>query len=221
AAERRSTGLITLPSGAGRDGSASAEREPPERHRQDGVHHGYGNERRRSVAVDRAVQKDERADHEVHETAERQRPRIDAADRLVLPGPVRDRKREVHGPEELDRNAGSGYRRIERGGKLVRCEQGGQAANGQDPAAAYHQDLRVHRTASISSRTAVIFFESLMKFQYPAAREPSESPPDSRRAIFGAFAADELVGLGGFQRQGGRKLEHKAFIWGMYVISRA
>jgi len=43
---------------------------------------------------------------------------------------------------------------------------------------------------------------------------------DGRRAIFGAFDGDELVGLAGFQRESGRKLEHKAFIWGMYVTPR-
>ena len=41
--------------------------------------------------------------------------------------------------------------------------------------------------------------------------------PDGRRAIFGAFEREKLIGLVGLQREAGRKLEHKAFIWGMYV----
>jgi RimJ/RimL family protein N-acetyltransferase len=52
------------------------------------------------------------------------------------------------------------------------------------------------------------------------ARVAERIASDSRRAIFGAFDGNELVGLAGFQREGGRKLEHKAFIWGMYVTPR-
>lgn len=36
-------------------------------------------------------------------------------------------------------------------------------------------------------------------------------------AIFGSFKEGELVGVLGVQREGMRKLSHKAFIWGMYV----
>jgi len=53
-----------------------------------------------------------------------------------------------------------------------------------------------------------------------AAKVAERISPDSRRAIFGAFEGNELVGLAGFHREGGRKLEHKAFIWGMYVTPR-
>jgi RimJ/RimL family protein N-acetyltransferase len=35
--------------------------------------------------------------------------------------------------------------------------------------------------------------------------------------VFGAFIAEELVGVAGFWRQGGAKTEHKAVLWGMYV----
>lgn len=41
--------------------------------------------------------------------------------------------------------------------------------------------------------------------------------PDGLGVLFGAFNGDRLIGLAGFRREGGRKLEHKGFIWGMYV----
>jgi RimJ/RimL family protein N-acetyltransferase len=41
--------------------------------------------------------------------------------------------------------------------------------------------------------------------------------PDGLGVVFGAFAGSRLIGLAGFRREGGRKLEHKGFIWGMYV----
>ncbi len=41
--------------------------------------------------------------------------------------------------------------------------------------------------------------------------------PDGLGLIFGAFDGGRLVGTAGFRREGGRKLEHKSFIWGMYV----
>jgi ribosomal protein S18 acetylase RimI-like enzyme len=44
--------------------------------------------------------------------------------------------------------------------------------------------------------------------------------PDDRRAVFGAFDGDELVGFMGFRRGGERKREHKADIWGVYVTPR-
>ena len=52
------------------------------------------------------------------------------------------------------------------------------------------------------------------------ARVAERISPDGRRAIFGAFEGNELVGLAGLQREAGRKLEHKAFVWGMYVTPR-
>lgn len=53
-----------------------------------------------------------------------------------------------------------------------------------------------------------------------AAMVAARISPDSRRAVFGAFAGHELVGVAAFQREGRRKLEHKAFIRGMYVTPR-
>lgn len=37
------------------------------------------------------------------------------------------------------------------------------------------------------------------------------------RALFGAFDGEALIGVVGLQREGMRKLAHKAFLWGMYV----
>jgi ribosomal protein S18 acetylase RimI-like enzyme len=39
--------------------------------------------------------------------------------------------------------------------------------------------------------------------------------------VVGAFEDAELVGVIGFMRDGGDKLRHKGFIWGMYVIPTA
>jgi RimJ/RimL family protein N-acetyltransferase len=41
------------------------------------------------------------------------------------------------------------------------------------------------------------------------------------RGTFGAFECSELVGLVALGREGHRKLEHKALIWGMYVVPEA
>ena len=45
--------------------------------------------------------------------------------------------------------------------------------------------------------------------------ERLESAPD--RAAFGAFEDSRLVGLAGLQCESGRKLAHKAVLWGVYV----
>jgi ribosomal protein S18 acetylase RimI-like enzyme len=39
--------------------------------------------------------------------------------------------------------------------------------------------------------------------------------------VFGAFVGDELVGVAGWRRQDGAKVNHKAVLWGMYVRSVA
>jgi ribosomal protein S18 acetylase RimI-like enzyme len=41
------------------------------------------------------------------------------------------------------------------------------------------------------------------------------------RALFGAFDGGDVLGLVGVQREGMRKLAHKAFVWGMYVAPPA
>lgn len=39
-------------------------------------------------------------------------------------------------------------------------------------------------------------------------------------AVYGAYAADEIVGLIGFRRCDGEKEAHKGFVWGFYVSPR-
>ena len=41
--------------------------------------------------------------------------------------------------------------------------------------------------------------------------------PNANRCVFGAFVGDSLVGILGLVREERPKLQHKAFIWGMYV----
>ncbi len=45
--------------------------------------------------------------------------------------------------------------------------------------------------------------------------------PKADGAVFGVFGEGQLVGVLGVQREGMRKLNHKAFIWGMYVAPEA
>ena len=45
--------------------------------------------------------------------------------------------------------------------------------------------------------------------------------PKPDGAVFGAFEGAALVGITGVQREGMRKLAHKAFVWGMYVAPGA
>jgi RimJ/RimL family protein N-acetyltransferase len=41
------------------------------------------------------------------------------------------------------------------------------------------------------------------------------------RGVFGAFDGERLVGIAGLRRESHRKLNHKAFIWGVYVAPDA
>jgi ribosomal protein S18 acetylase RimI-like enzyme len=41
--------------------------------------------------------------------------------------------------------------------------------------------------------------------------------PNELGCVFGAFAGDELIGMLGVRREEGRKLAHKAFVWGVFV----
>jgi RimJ/RimL family protein N-acetyltransferase len=49
------------------------------------------------------------------------------------------------------------------------------------------------------------------------ARAAERLAPNRDRAVFGAFAGEQLVGSTGLQREQPRKLAHKALIWGVYV----
>jgi RimJ/RimL family protein N-acetyltransferase len=51
----------------------------------------------------------------------------------------------------------------------------------------------------------------------PLAEAAQRLTPNRERAIFGAFEGGDLVGTVGLQREGRRKLAHKAVIWGVYV----
>lgn len=42
--------------------------------------------------------------------------------------------------------------------------------------------------------------------------------PKIDRGVFGAFVGDRLMGLVGLGRENLRKLSHKAFVWGLYVV---
>lgn len=55
----------------------------------------------------------------------------------------------------------------------------------------------------------------------PLATVAGRLEPKDDRALFGAFDAQALVGVVGLQREGMRKLAHKAFVWGMYVAPQA
>lgn len=45
--------------------------------------------------------------------------------------------------------------------------------------------------------------------------------PKAEGIVLGAFDAARLAGVVGVQREGMKKLGHKAFIWGMYVLPEA
>ena len=42
-----------------------------------------------------------------------------------------------------------------------------------------------------------------------------------RNAVFGGFFGSSLMGVAGFAQQGGTKMNHKGFLWGMYVKPEA
>jgi RimJ/RimL family protein N-acetyltransferase len=52
----------------------------------------------------------------------------------------------------------------------------------------------------------------------PLEQSAKRMAPDRDRVIFGAFDGEQLVGSTGLQREGRRKLAHKAVIWGVYVL---
>lgn len=51
----------------------------------------------------------------------------------------------------------------------------------------------------------------------PLAEAAQRLAPNQDRAIFGAFDGVDLVATVGLQREGRRKLAHKAVVWGVYV----
>ena len=77
--------------------------------------------------------------------------------------------------------------------------------------------------------------ESLTREPYAFARALEDGttpwPPESVAArpravhagdfLIGAFAGRQMVGQAGFSRHEGRKVQHKGYIWGMYVTAAA
>jgi ribosomal protein S18 acetylase RimI-like enzyme len=51
----------------------------------------------------------------------------------------------------------------------------------------------------------------------PLAAMEAQLTPSADRAVFGAFANKDLVGVVALGREGMRKLAHKGYIWGMFV----
>jgi ribosomal protein S18 acetylase RimI-like enzyme len=55
----------------------------------------------------------------------------------------------------------------------------------------------------------------------PAVEVARRLEPKQDGAVFGAFEHSTLQGIIGVQRESLRKLAHKAYIWGMYVVPTA
>jgi RimJ/RimL family protein N-acetyltransferase len=62
-------------------------------------------------------------------------------------------------------------------------------------------------------------YEEERDFSQAIIEDRLKARPD--RGTFGAFEGTELVGLIALGRERHRKLEHKALIWGMYVVPKA
>jgi ribosomal protein S18 acetylase RimI-like enzyme len=61
-----------------------------------------------------------------------------------------------------------------------------------------------------------------LEFRYSPGDEEALALADAERRlaesfVAGAFAAGELVGIGGWTRFAGEKLRHKGLLWGMYL----
>jgi len=80
--------------------------------------------------------------------------------------------------------------------------------------AAQYQALRLRGLAEAPSAFASSYEEEV---NTPLAETASRLEPNDSGAIFGAFAESKLVGLAGVNRETMRKLNHKAYLWGMYV----
>jgi RimJ/RimL family protein N-acetyltransferase len=59
------------------------------------------------------------------------------------------------------------------------------------------------------------------EYDRPLARVAERLVPTADSRVLGAFAGDALVGVTGLRRESARKLAHKAFIWGVYVVPAA
>jgi GNAT superfamily N-acetyltransferase len=76
------------------------------------------------------------------------------------------------------------------------------------------QSLRLRGLAECPSAFASSYEEEVFESREIVGQRLN---PSGERAIFGAFVDDALVGMLGLQREGMKKLAHKAYVWGMYV----
>lgn len=80
--------------------------------------------------------------------------------------------------------------------------------------AAAFQQLRLRALAEAPVAFASSYEEEC---DQPLANVAQRLSPAPDRCVLGAFAGDAAVGMVGLQREGMKKLAHKAFIWGVYV----
>jgi ribosomal protein S18 acetylase RimI-like enzyme len=84
---------------------------------------------------------------------------------------------------------------------------------GPDDAAAF-QTLRLQALRECPSAFCSSYEEECDR-PVATVAERLESAPD--RAVFGAFEDSRLAGIAGLARESGRKVAHKAVLWGVYV----
>ena len=84
------------------------------------------------------------------------------------------------------------------------------------PDASAFQALRLQALLECPSAFSSSYEE---EFETPITVIADRLAAERGQDMFGAFGGTELVGTVGFGREGARKLAHKGFIWGMYVIA--
>lgn len=80
--------------------------------------------------------------------------------------------------------------------------------------AAAFQELRL-RALLNSSQSFTSSYEEEAHLSIAEVASRLEPPAD--RAVFGAYEADQLIGMAGLGREQMQKIRHKAYVWGMYV----
>lgn len=80
--------------------------------------------------------------------------------------------------------------------------------------AAAFQQLRLRALADTPTAFASSYEEEC---DQPLASVAQRLSPAPDRCVLGAFEGDAAVGMVGLQREGMKKLAHKAFVWGVYV----
>ena len=84
--------------------------------------------------------------------------------------------------------------------------------------AAEFQALRLRGLAEVPTAFASSHAEEV---DTPLPEITRRLQPQADAALFGAWFEGQLAGVVGVQREGMRKLAHKAFLWGMYVAPQA